>query len=128
MPEQTEEQIGPVPGSRRVLIESTFYKIVHLTLVSLPAGDKDALQRHDVRGRGEQRAVHQVLQAARCRGSLPGRRLEALQVQQEQPRQDGHAGGGMTRGPARSAGASRGDARVRAEFNLLDSSLHSDGG
>lgn len=66
-----------------------------LTLVSLPAGVKDTLHRHDVYRRGEQRAVHPVLQAARRRGSLSGGRLEALQVRQEQPRQDGHSDGGM---------------------------------
>lgn len=63
-----------------------------LTLVPLPAGDKDALHGHDVHRGGEQRDVHPVLQAARCRGPLSGGRLEALQVQQEQPGQDGHSG------------------------------------
>lgn len=66
-----------------------------VTLVCLPAGDEDALHRHDVRGRGEQRAVRPVLQAARRRGPLSGGGLEALQVRQEQPGQDEHSGRGV---------------------------------
>lgn len=64
---------------------------VKTRVVPLPAGDKDALRGHDVHRGGEQRAVHPVLQAARRRGPLSGGRLEALQVQQEQPRQDGNS-------------------------------------
>ena len=64
--------------------------------VSLAAGDEYALHWHDVCGGRKQRAVHPVLQAARRRGSLPGGGLEALQVQQKQPGEDGHASGGVT--------------------------------
>lgn len=66
-----------------------------LTVAAPPAGDEDALHRHDVRRRGEQRAVRPVLQAARRRGPLSGGGLEAVQVRQEQPRQDGHSGRGV---------------------------------
>lgn len=59
--------------------------------VSLPVGDQDALHGHDVHRGREQRAVHPVLQAARRRRPLSGGRLAAFQVQQEQPRQDGHS-------------------------------------
>jgi len=61
------------------------------------ARHEDALHRHDVRGGGEQPAVGPVLQAARRRGPLAGGGLEALQVRQEQPGEDGHAGRGVRR-------------------------------
>lgn len=54
-------------------------------LSALLVGHKDALHRHDVCGGGEQWALHQVLQASRRRGPVPGGGLEALQVQPEQP-------------------------------------------
>lgn len=73
-------------------------------MCALPVGHKDALHRHDVCGGGEQRALHQVLQASRRRGPVPGGGLEALQVQPEQPVQDGDSCRGMTRRGWGSAG------------------------
>lgn len=86
-------------------------QVNQLTSALLPAGGADALQRHDVRGGGEQRVVHPVLQAARRRGSVPGGGLEALPLRQRQPGQDGRSTGGVMRtagmarpGPARESG------------------------
>uniref|UniRef100_A0A3B4X0N4 Diamine acetyltransferase 1 n=1 Tax=Seriola lalandi dorsalis TaxID=1841481 RepID=A0A3B4X0N4_SERLL len=46
-------------------IISASHLICGLSLLT-PAGDEDALHRHDVCGGGEQRAVRPVLQASRC--------------------------------------------------------------
>lgn len=72
---------------------------------SLVAGDEDSLQWHDVCGGREQRVVRPVLQTARCGGSLSGGGLEALQVRQRQPRQDGVPIRGVTEADAEPGAA-----------------------